>query len=341
KKILETIELFLKKDIYHLIEYEKKIAFEANIIKSSEEFINSLSNSQEWQNYFFKEYDIKNYFDIQLKKIFLLIEEILTCLSNDILLLNLKDKVLCQIDVGMGDFHNDSATYRLNFTDNTGIYYKPRSLEIDNPILKLGEEIERRLDRKIFYKVKNINRGNYGWSFPVKENQCQSYDEVKEYYYNMGILTSLSYFLNIEDLIYDNIISVGTKIALIDLECSLCVPRKINKTSQFVLDSISGRLFRNSVINSGIIPRFTYEDRYNDGQSDASLSYIQERKGFYNKLTFNETRVKFEIIHTQIKEKENHIPHYKNIPQPIEPYVNFYLKGFKNSFGFFLKNKKL
>ncbi len=156
----------------------------------------------------------------------------------------------------------------------------------------------------------------YGWSYPVQIKEVRKIEDVASYYKGMGVLTTLSYFLKLEDLIFDNIISTNGKIALIDLENSFCLEKPTNNAFQFLLSSDVGKKFYNSVINSGIIPRYTVGDIFKHGNSDGSLS-IQDIGPNY------------------------HIPVLNSEPQQINKHIDSFFSGFDSSFNYFLSNKNI
>lgn len=341
--VLETIEKNVKKRFYHIIQFEAEVAVKSDFSKNKDEFISVDSKKKEWMDYFYEEYPVlEKYLKIEYNKVRNNIFFAINSLSKDYNLLNLdKELLLTQIDIGKGDFHNGLSTCKLIFNNQDSIYFKPRSLSIDNFILEFLYRLEKKFDKTVFYKVQNIERDGYGWSFPVPIMECEDKRQVIDFYYGMGIITAVSYFLNIEDLIYDNLISTNGKIALIDLECSFCIERPINKKLQFVLDSYAGKKYRNSVLNTGIIPRHTLGNLYKEGISDASLSFFPKR--FMNRIKSNISDSKYSIEKSEDTQNsdEFHIPVLKNKAQTIKMYHKDYFKGFEDGFLYLLNNKKL
>lgn len=337
--ILSHIESVVKYEILHIILFEKELAIKAELASTDEEFIESISRDSEWIEYFFSEYPvIEKFFNIQYKKILSLIDYIVSCLNNDIEELELYGCCLKDIELGHGDFHGGKATSKLIFNDQN-IYFKPRSLKVDNEILDFFKLIEEDLKLSIFYEVKNFDKGNYGWSVPVKIEDCTDVKQVENYYLGMGILTSLSHALNIEDLINDNIISTQGLIALIDLECSFSINHVVNKDIQFTLNSAAGRIFKNSVVNTGIIPRYTVNNLNKFGQSDGSLNYFPKR--IYRNVVFkseiDHSKVKFNEL--ELESPELHIPKLNGVAQIVDEHYKKFLEGFNTGYNYVLTNK--
>jgi type 2 lantibiotic biosynthesis protein LanM len=341
KNILGLIESSVKSNIGHIITFEYEVALKAKFVSNEYEFLDMTTNSKEWIEYFYEEYPtIKENLDFGYDKFKKLIADILRHLNNDIQLLDLTDISLINIDIGEGDFHNGKCTCKLIFGDNNVIYYKPRSLKVDNIILKFFLDFEKKINRQIFYPVKNIDRGKYGWSFPVSIEQCKSETQVKNFYYGMGVLTAMCHALKIEDLIYDNLISSSGLIALIDLECSFCSELPLNQESMYLFASKAGELYRSSVINSGIIPRQTISNRLDDGESDGALSFLKERKAKTMVQQHNTEGIVIDFQEQISDSDEIHIPKLNGEHQPVSVFLEDYMKGFK--FGYFniLENRK-
>lgn len=339
--ILSEIELHAKIKILHIIKYEGDIAQRAGLSENLEDFIENLSNSLEWKKYFFEEYpNIENYLKKEYYKVRELVKTVIICLNQDASILGISKNKINEIKIGKGDWHCGLSTCEITLDDRT-IFFKPRSLKIDILIMDFFHSIEERMKKEIFYPVVNIDRGHYGWSYEVDKLECKNSHEVADFYFNMGFLLALSYFLNLEDLIYDNVIASGKKIALIDLECSFSNPTNINELSQFVLNSNAGKIILNSVINSGIVPRHTFANRNNDGESDSSLSYYPERT--YNGSDIDISNDSYKINKKQKKYRpvEHHIPFLNGNPIPVKNFYSDVLNGFEFGFNYLSSQKNL
>ena len=319
-KLLELIEATVKERLINIILYEKEIAIQADLCQNDDDFIEIVSNDPEWQEYFFEQYPVlKDYLYTAYGNIRKLLEDIINRLNSDFVELYFTNKhILDSIEIGEGDFHDGKCTCKLSFSNGTYIFYKPRSLKIDIEILQFFIGFQKSIGRDFFYQVKNIDKGIYGWSEAVNIIECSSENEVKNHYEGMGVLTALTHALKIEDIIKDNIISTGGRIALIDLECSLGARLDLNIDALYKFNNLAGEIYRNSVINTGIIPRYTYKSLKEDGESDGSLSSVYSRRN-------NEYE---KGINKQIHLSENHIPKLFGKSNFISEYFNDYLNGF-------------
>ncbi|MGJ0848714.1 DUF4135 domain-containing protein [Tissierella praeacuta] len=124
----------------------------------------------------------------------------------------------CHIKYGVSDAHRGLNSICIIENNSKKIVYKPRSGRIDtnwgffidwfnskNPSLKLSIN-------------KIIDKGDYYWQEYVYNNPCESELEIKELYYRIGLLSSISYVLRIEDLHMENIIVNREFPYLVDLE---------------------------------------------------------------------------------------------------------------------------
>lgn len=342
-ELLSSIEGIVKYEILHIIYYESKLSIKSGLAKDDNDFIINISNNNDWLNYFFEVYPpLKKYILLKHKAVCRFAVEIIKNLDKDFGILGIKkgDELL-SLEFGLGDFHGGKTTSKLTFKNNI-LYYKPRSLKTDIEILSFFKKIEKITNKHVFHEVKNIDNGIYGWSFGVEVLECKNIESVKKFYFGIGMLTAFCHALNIEDLIFENIISTSGKIALIDLECAFCNKHAVNKDIQFTLNSIAGEIYRNSVINTGILPRHTVESNTEFGESDGSLSFLKVRKRYTRKFVENNsnaTELKNEI--TEYISDETHVPKLDSLNQPIRYFLDDYISGFEYGYMFVTKNKAL
>ncbi len=328
-RLAAEIEIQIKKRFLHIVELEKKVAIEAGLTSNAQDFIDKISNTDEWKEYFFEEYPVLSiYYDKAYKKIKALITELFLRLENDYSLLGFTHEItLLSIQLGEGDFHAGKSTCQLEFSGEQMVYYKPRSLKIDILTTNLLQEYESKIGKELFYPVKNIDRGAYGWSIGVdKKLPFLSQQDVANYYQAVGYFLAIAHALKIEDIIHDNIIPVGGRLSLIDLECVACVSIPFNKELLHNASTDAGHIYRESIIKSGIVPRNTFEGFKQDGESDAVLSFLPKRRVSWQKDKY-------------ISSTESHIPVLNGVHQPIKKYYPEFLASFEEGY-LLLQNQK-
>lgn len=342
-KLLVIIESSVKGRLANLIYFEKEVAVNAELCTDEVGFIEEVSNDPEWQEYFFEEYPlVGDYLPWVYQRVRRLIHDVLNRLNDDFDLLELPPGSLLEhIDIGEGDFHDGKCTCRLLFDNGRQVFYKPRSLRIDVEMNAFFLRFQDMLGKDIFYPVKNIDRGEYGWSLAVAIGPCSAPERVKNHYEGLGIFTALAHAFKIEDIIFDNLIATNGRIALIDLECCLCTRIPVNEDAFYRFNSVAGEQYRNSLIHSGIIPRYTYEGMRSDGESDAALSYIPVRNK-NEKRTSAEPENNATVADTGGElSAERHLPWYDGKPQLIRDYMDDYLEGFRLGYFAITANRSL
>jgi lantibiotic modifying enzyme len=254
-------------------------------------FVLEASASAEWIEYFFEQYPvaairierlIRNYMDY--------LSEFFGNLRNDIDKLKEEfqigcDRQITKINTGLGDLHHSArSTIRICFDDGTTVYYKPRNLNsekvfynIYNGLLSIG------LKRSIL-ETRSIICKDYAWQLGVVAAEVSQISEASEFYYNQGITTAIAYVFNIQDLISDNIISVGKYAALIDLEIFMhpAYPYGLS----YKTNSLSGRSLLHGVIKTGMVPQFGFESVNNPGQSNSGISVFSVGEDFDRNVPF-------------------------------------------------------
>lgn len=134
------------------------------------------------------------------------------------------------------------------------IVYKPHSLETEVAFQKFQEylTLHCKLKAKEFLI---LNRGTYGWEEFIEHQSCKSEEEIKKYYYRVGMLIFCTYLLNVNDIHTENLIAAGEYPVIIDSETIMGNKRGKNKKRAIekVYDQIN-----ESVLNSGILPLYKY-----------------------------------------------------------------------------------
>src|SRR5690606_2299553 len=118
--LLIVIEWFVKKNILHIIEYESEIAINSKIATNKEDFIENISTSKDWINYFYGEYPLlKTYIKAEYAKVKKNIHVIFNALNSDYKELGYtRNTKLCNIEFGEGDMHFGQCTCKLSFSNS-------------------------------------------------------------------------------------------------------------------------------------------------------------------------------------------------------------------------------
>lgn len=156
-----------------------------------------------------------------------------------------------EIRIGLADPHNGNrSVYELIFENGVSVFYKPKSLGIDEVFNDFLRELNGwglPLGLKVY---ETWNRGNYGWAEKIEHVGCKDEREVREYYTRSGMLLCLFYLFGGTDVHHENLIAAGAHPVVIDLE-SLFHPQL---SSQQVLDD--PKAWKQSVLHVGMLPHF-------------------------------------------------------------------------------------
>ncbi|MFT6989602.1 MAG: lantibiotic modifying enzyme [Paraglaciecola sp.] len=121
------------------------------------------------------------------------------------------------VDLGSayGDEHeNGQQSLILALSCGRKIAYKPRCLSLEQNFYRFAGQ----LGFSELYQPKYISKEQYGWMEYIPQLECENKAQVSNYYYQAGLLLSLLYALEAEDIHHANVIAYGSQPVLIDLE---------------------------------------------------------------------------------------------------------------------------
>lgn len=131
--------------------------------------------------------------------------------------------------------------------ENNKLIYKPRNINTEKSFHSLVQWANRRTGSTQLKAVKVLSRENYGWAEFVGHFQCETEEQVKNFYKRSGMLLGILYVFGSIDMHNQNLIASGEYPVLTDLEglagtnndwniaSTLLLPTAfINKNSQYV-----------------------------------------------------------------------------------------------------------
>lgn len=160
---------------------------------------------------------------------------------------------LDDIILNAGDKHNGETTVILKFAKSYKVVYKPTNLEVTDAFNDLLDWVGDNLAIPL-KKFKIINKEEYGWMEFVEYKECETLDDIEEYYEKAGIITGLAYFLSTRDYHYENVIASGNCPVLIDHETI------IGPKIKYRIKNDTKRL-ENSILESLLLPTDETGDR--------------------------------------------------------------------------------
>jgi type 2 lantibiotic biosynthesis protein LanM len=134
---------------------------------------------------------------------------------------------LLEIQSSAGDRHRGGrSVLLLTFRSGFRLIYKPKSLAIDRHFQELLCWLNARGAEPSFQTLEVLDRGAYGWSAFVSEQECASAAAVGRFYERQGAYLALLYALEATDMHFENLIAAGEHPMLVDLE-TLFQPRAL------------------------------------------------------------------------------------------------------------------
>lgn len=237
---------------------------------------------------------------------------------------------LDDITLNAGDKHNGETTVILKFAKDYKVVYKPTNLEVTDAFNDLLDWVGDNLEIPL-KKFKIINKEEYGWMEFVEYKECETLNDVEEYYKKAGIITGLAYFLSTRDYHYENVIASGNCPVLIDHETI------IGPKIKYRIKNDTKRL-ENSILESLLLPTDETGDREICGLGSAAQ---KKSKTIISPKIINpnkDTMKKVPQCITQNNELKN-IPHLNNVPHHIEDYKDIFISGFIKLYHLILDKK--
>lgn len=155
----------------------------------------------------------------------------------------------------MGDAHNrGKKTARVELDNGVTVYYKPHCLQNSQRY----QEIYAYLCKKAgisCIEQRYLIRDTYGWEKHIEWQCCHTEEEVRRYFFRMGIHLMLGYTLGVTDLHGENVMAHGEHPVIIDLETC---PGYIIQTEESSVRRKTETLLAKSVLHTGILPVLTW-----------------------------------------------------------------------------------
>lgn len=161
-----------------------------------------------------------------------------------------------RIGGGGSDSHRHGKRVLLLELDNgEKLVYKPRNMSVDEAYEAFLRWVFENMGMSCWwYQV--WDRGEYGWCRWVSAFPCVSREELSRYYYRNGVLLCVSYLLGSEDMHYENLIAHGEYPVIVDLEMAVGSRGTRRKEGM----SYTERFYRESVLQTGILPLYTWNE---------------------------------------------------------------------------------
>lgn len=206
-----------------------------------------------------------------------------------------------------GDEHQDGEqSLILELSCGRKLCYKPRCLEIEQAFFTFAAQ----LGFDELYQVKYLTYDDYGWMEYIPYESCETQEQIEQYYFRSGLLLSLLYLLEAEDIHHENVIAFGAHPVIVDLETLF--HHRDDSVKQAPGKSNSLELGVHTVLKTHFIPQ-----NYSVEQEIAAISPS------YGKDT----------------SERNSTALYQGKQIPVNEYIEDFINGFKQGYQRILNKK--
>lgn len=234
------------------------------------------------------------------------------------------------IQYSMGDIHDGKSVCTIEFEIGK-LIYKPRHAFID---IMYQEIVSMVTDSKISMKeIKTITGQDYSWHEYIEYKECDTLEEVHNFYYRAGIHLAIFFTLGSSDLHYENLIVSGENPMFIDLETIMHgVISKETITYNF-------RGVQDSVITTGLLPFETDESIFDFSISGLFTHVMKSKKIKQFVLQEdNENDWLYETRYAMLTPKNNLVKYHGKVikPKSVEKDI---VNGFTNTINSIIEKK--
>lgn len=181
-----------------------------------------------------------------------------------------KSLTVADIKPGKGDFHNNGrSTTEITFTDSIchhdskkyKLMYKPRSLELDAAFQCVLRDLNSNSDLQELKTSKILLRDGYGYMEFIDHRVSRDSVELQRFYHNAGRLCAILHVFGCTDCHFENLVSIGDQLALIDAETlfepeTLLYQSEKSNGEEIEMASWLRQRFKSSVMRTGLLPRW-------------------------------------------------------------------------------------
>lgn len=161
---------------------------------------------------------------------------------------------LQSLRTSVGDKHRRGRSVIVcEFSQDSRIVYKPRSLSVDRHFQQILEWMNPRVELPDFRTVVVLDRGDYGWMEFVRQTPCTNASQISRFYQRQGGTLAILSSLGAIDIHNENVIASGEYPIIVDLE-SLFHPVSRYLGDLVDMEQAIARVMTRSVTQVGLLP---------------------------------------------------------------------------------------
>lgn len=163
---------------------------------------------------------------------------------------------LIEYKSGISDSHNNGkSVISLKFESGLKLVYKPKNLELELAYTSFLTWFNEKGLNPRLKTLDVLQKGDYGWVGFIESGECNSEEEVSDYYKRIGALIGVIYILNGNDCHQENVIASGAHPVIVDIETVMHHEGKsfIDEFTDSAM-YLANEQFGTSVFRTGILP---------------------------------------------------------------------------------------
>jgi type 2 lantibiotic biosynthesis protein LanM len=335
----------------HLMRFSyRTLVYDLNLNRTKGKF-NSSNESEQFKEYIKKLNDrhyrvgfIRRYYNLVklLVKCIQQVDKYLTTFfinfKNDeqdlITEFGLHNNQLIDIQLGLGDTHNQGESVIKCSYSHKALYFKPRNGEIDSFYNEILDFTNEALGSHLIYP-RLLLKNSYFWSEEIIYRECCNTKEIKNFYYELGVHLSLLYLLGATDFHSENLIASKEHPVLVDLESVL--GNKLKKDTFKDASFFNYYLLSSSVKSTGILP-FPFGNK--EGTDFSGIGGKEGLSSLKVPIIKNgqSSKMKVESDYIKLDPSKNH-PKINGYFSDEKHYKEEFIQGFLNCYDFIHNNK--
>lgn len=237
-----------------------------------------------------------------------------------------------------GDTHNGGkCVVRVDAVGGDIIYYKPHSLYMDVLFDEITSEISSKLPGYHYKHIPSIDKKEYGWQAKAEYKECQNIQDIKKYYYLIGMSLSAFYLLGTEDIHTENLIVNGDRPLYIDLEILLANKKKnfFEMPYSKTLDNELRNIYLDSVLGTYILPNTAQGGIFDIDvcalTSGQNMGKESNKMSFFGIVDAGTANIHYEKRYSECPENLSIVKYQGQIVDADE-YITDIIEGFQDSY---------
>lgn len=308
-------------------------------------FINTLLQNRKYILEFYNKYPVLyELLDKKLSNTFKYVKLIITQFENSKLSIesyfNLSNLVVSKIHFNVGDTHSDGKSVCiLEFDNGRKLVYKPRNMSVDVNLDLFAKEFSATFDLpNVLFIPRTFSKDSYSFVEFIQEKECNSIQDVKTYYNNMGKLLAFLHIFGAKDYHGENILAHQSAPYLIDNETILHFNENeiITSNIQNIYDYVA-----NSVYSVGILPMTLYSINNDKGMEVGALNSGERRESPYlthQLANVGTDEIRIEKVFKEVGDFPSTV-RYKGKTVSCSEYRECVHQGFETIYKIILNNK--